>query len=213
MPLAQSTKTALDIITAVKRQFGDESGTQITDTDIFRWLNQGQVVICNRGEVNKTSIVTSAVAGQDTYTYGGWNIFKILAVQYDSKPLQNVSFEQVQATLASVDPTIYKDIPQVWYEFDDSIILYPAPSSTGGQLRIFAVLAPTQIAVSGSLLSVPDTHFDTLLSYVLKQAYELDDDFNSAGVKGAEMEQSMEALMNTASYPTYSTITVLDDDL
>ena len=213
MPLAQSTKTVADISTAVKRQFGDESGTQITDVDIIRWINQGQNVICQRGEVNKTTITTSSVAGQDTYSMAEVNIFKLLGVQYDNVPLQNSSFEQVQESVANVGSTNFTARPELWYEWDDSIILYPTPSSSDDVIKLFIIAAPAAAATTTSALSIPDTHFDALLQYVLQQAYELDDDFSSAGVKGQQMENSMTRLASTATYNTYPTITVLDEDL
>ncbi len=212
MPLAQSTRTVLEVQTAVKRQFGDESGTQITDTDILRWINQAQTNICNRGEVNKTSATTPSVAGQDTYTIAGTNIFKILAITYANRPLEGVSFEQSQATLSNISASNFLSAPETWYEYDDSIVIYPTPIASGDVIKLYIIAAPVAVTASGNTLSIPDTHYDALLQYVLQQAYELDDDFGSASVKAQQHETTMEGLMSTASYRTYPTITVLAED-
>ena len=42
MTYLPTTKTALDVANYVKRQFGDESGTQMTDADIWRWIDSAQ---------------------------------------------------------------------------------------------------------------------------------------------------------------------------
>ena len=41
MSYLTSTYTGTDVSSYVKRQFGDESGVQITDEDIVHWINAG----------------------------------------------------------------------------------------------------------------------------------------------------------------------------
>lgn len=212
MPLAQSTHTALDITTAVKRQFGDESGTQISATDILRWINQGQAEIVRRGEVNKSMASTLSVANQGQYTFVD-NIYKILGVFYNNQPLFNVTFEQAQQSFLDNPDTInLTSTPTNWYEYDDSIYLYPIPTGTGDTIKLYAIKAPTPVTSNSDILTIPDTHYQALLQYVLQQAYELDDNFSSASVKSQQMVESMGELMNVSTYATYPVITILPED-
>ena len=88
----------------------------------------------------------------------------------------------------------------------------PTPNATGDSIKLFIIAAPVAVTASGNVLSIPDTHFDALLQYVLQQAYELDDDFASASVKADQLERSMDVLASSASYKTFPTITVLPED-
>lgn len=208
MPLASSTHTVSDIFQHVKRQFGDESGTQITNDDIIRWVNLGQAEICRRGEVNKSTATTPSVANQTAYTFPSDSIIKVLAINYKGVPIVNSTFEQVQ----QMDQLDFNLIPRFWYEYDDSIYLYPVPISDGDEIKLFLIRAPSIVTTFGDVLSIPDTHYSALIQFVLTQAYELDDDFNSAGAKNSQMESSLSDLMSTSSYQYYPTITTIQDD-
>ncbi len=213
MPLAHSTRLASEVLTAVKRQFGDESGAQITDTDIYRWINQGQTEIARKGEVNRSTATTVSVVGQAEYTFSSTNIFKLLSITYKDRPLEYMSFEQAQESILSY-PNIPNDNgePTNWYEFDTSLFLYPTPNVAGDTIKIYIVLAPVAVTTSTDVLSIPDTHYNALVQYVLQQAYELDDDLNSANFKGRQLEESLQGLSSTSNSKYYPTITVLPED-
>lgn len=213
MPLAHSTRLASEISTAVKRQFGDEAGAQITDTDIIRWINQGQTEITRKGDVNKTTATTTSVASQAEYTFSATNIFKLLGVFYKDVPLEHITFEQAQESILKYTSTVISNAtPTSWYEFDNSIFLYPTPTVTGDTIKIFIVAAPAVITAVANTLSIPDTHYQALLQYVLQQAHELDDDLNAAGVKERQMQESMASLAGTTTERYYSVVTVLPED-
>lgn len=48
-----STYTVQDVLTEIKRTFGDEAGVQITDADIYRWIDRGQIELFSSLEVKK----------------------------------------------------------------------------------------------------------------------------------------------------------------
>src|ERR1041385_4536998 len=58
-----------DVMTRIKRQFGDESQVQVTDSDIIRWINDGQrqIVMNNEGLLEQVAY-TSTVINQQDYT-------------------------------------------------------------------------------------------------------------------------------------------------
>ena len=71
MPAEIFSYTALDVITRVKTQFGDNSGAQLTDSTIIRWINDGQQEIVNNNPILKAVKQTNIVAGQAEYTFPG----------------------------------------------------------------------------------------------------------------------------------------------
>src|SRR3546814_8754991 len=57
-----------DVKTRVKRQFGDESAIQVTDSDILIWINDGQrEVAMNNDGILQETISLDMVGNQDTY--------------------------------------------------------------------------------------------------------------------------------------------------
>jgi len=214
MPILSSTKTVQDLATAVKRQFGDESGAQIQDTDIIRWVNEGQLELANQTKYTKTTTTTNTVVGQDQYTLPGVNIIGIDSVYFNNTPLQQRSkLEFEELVLRTVDPAsgIQNGTPILWYEYDDSIFLYPPPDSVK-TLKLFASVLPTAVVNLSDTLSIPDTQYKTLLNWVLSQAYELDDDLPSANYKEKQVAAMITDFKDDVSERSYPVITVLPED-
>lgn len=213
MPIGATTRLVSEIVTAVQRQFGDESGTQINSTDIIRWINQGQLQIARRIEAYKSTATTLSVAGQTAYNLPSDQILAITAIMYANTPLQYISFEQAQASiLVSSNFSSIQNTPTTYYEWDDSIYLYPIPKDSGDEIKLFIVRQPAVITAVTDPLTLPDTHFEGLLQYVLSQAYELDDDFASAGTKAQQLEATLNNLADVATYKYYPTITISPED-
>src|SRR4051794_4723859 len=58
-----------DIITRVRRTFGDEAAVQVTDADIIRWINDGQVeVVKANDQALQKSDLLDLTAGTSQYT-------------------------------------------------------------------------------------------------------------------------------------------------
>lgn len=221
MPLIPSTKLVSDVLTAVKRLFGDESGAQLTDADIIRFINQGQLVLATENKYTRTTATTTSVANQAGYTFAGTNILSIEGLQYNTIPLKNQSFEQVQESYLkqfgfTSPPATAIGTPAVWYEYDDTVYLWPPPSVTGDIITLFVATYPTVVASSVDTLSIPDTYYEALIQYVMTQAYELDDDMQSASLKIKQLDMSLSKLASTEKATQnqyYQVITIMADDL
>jgi len=68
MSYGAKTRLVSEVITAVQRQFGDESGVQLENTDIIRWINDAQDVIVAKNKVLKAKSTTAAVADHSRFT-------------------------------------------------------------------------------------------------------------------------------------------------
>lgn len=216
MTFGPVTKTVQHVIDHVKRQFGDESGVQVTDSDIIRWINAGQVEILNKNPILKARAETSVVAGQYEYTLPE-DILKIQSITYKGSPIQYKSFQEAQEYIVSYDPTRIKSgSPTLWFEWAGVINLFPTPdTSSDGDLIIYYVKMPVEVTLGVDLLSVPDRYYNTILHYVLEQAYEQDDDWTASGNKSSQFEASVITLANEENYSSinaYPTITILPED-
>lgn len=216
MPILTSTKTAQNVADAVKRQFGDESGAQINDDDIIRWINEGQLDIASTTKYTKTTTSTPSVATQEQYSLPGVNIIGIDGVYYNGIPLQQRQKVEVEELILQTqdpaNPTIQPSTPTLWYEYDDSIYLYPPPLDSGKTIKLFASVLPAAISNLTDFLSIPDTYYTILTDFVLARAYELDDDLQSANYKEKSMLSKLGELDDLVSERTYPVITVLMED-
>lgn len=216
MTLNQVTYTAAEVANYVKRQFGDESGVQITDTDIFRWLNSAQLEIISQIAPIHAKGTTDIVSGQKTYDLTGLNIFRIESLHYDGRRVEPISFQEAERKIIKKDYSVQiSGIPAFWYEFAGQVSFWPVPSSsiTNG-LEIYYVKMPSKITQGSDLLAVPDKFFEAVVAWILAKAYELDEEFDQAAnqrtyFQNRIMEQNGEE--GTSAFSTYPTITFVED--
>ena len=218
MPLSPATKLVSEVIANVKRQFGDESGAQITDADIIRWINDGQLELNKKSKVIKTIATTTSVAGQNKYDLPGVKILEVERLQYKNTAIEYRTFQQVQETIfddvADVS-TLSADIPTCWYDYGDSIYFFPVPSTNGVTITLFCVTYPTTVSSTTDALSLPDVFYDALVQYIMAKAYEMDDDWTAAGNKLTQLENNLNSLNEDGQgygNQFYHSITVLEDD-
>ena len=67
MSYSSPNKTVGDVYNVVKRIFGDESGVQLTNDDIVRWINEAQVDISKQNQVLQTTATVAVTANTATY--------------------------------------------------------------------------------------------------------------------------------------------------
>lgn len=217
MSYVASSHTVNDVLTAVKRQFGDEAAIQVTDADIIRWINSAQDEIFRLNEPVKSSTTTALVAGQGAYTFPpGIRILRVQSVYTNGIPIPQRGVQEAEDFILDVDPTQSSTgDPQFWWEWAGSINLYPKPataSATG--LRLNYIAYPARVTTGADTLGVPDVYYNRVLEYCMQQAYELDENFQAADVKAAQFNQNLLSSIgkDQVSPNVYPTITVLEED-
>jgi len=217
MPIERKTKTVQDVLTAVKRQFGDESGVQITDSDIIRWVDDAQrEVMMNNPEINAAVVAVNIGNGEPLYPVLNHvpDLETIHSVHYNGQILRNKSFLDAQETIIRSEDTT-KGTPLFWYEYAGTINLWPIPDRdiTGG-LKIFYSQSPTEITTTGQVLSIPDSYFNAVVTFCLKQAMNMDENFQAAQSYDQQFEIFMQKLSNRTQTQNnhYPTITMLPED-
>jgi hypothetical protein len=216
MPSFTMTHKAQEIADYVKRQFGDESGVQVTDADIIRWINTSAREIAKQKEPLKSISTANLVVNQAQYTWPD-NILQVQALKVNNRILKHMSFQEAEQYIFEQDPDgTSSGQPTVWYEYGGQFFLYPKPdkSATSG-IQIFFIPAPTMIDSLADTLTVPDVYFNAVQEHVLAQAYELDENFDAAQVKLASFAQQMGENESDGSVERdfYPTITVLQEDM
>lgn len=220
MPAEIYTKIGTQVADAVKRQFGDPDGRQITNDDILRWLNTAQQEIVSQNPILKETIVTGVTAGVNLYTYPSQNVQYIEAVHYKDLPLESYTFQEAQSYILQrkVETSGVENIrPVIWYERNGDLYLYPTPSATEtGVLKMYYIKRPSDLTVLSDPLELPDRYFQRIVDLVLSRAYQLDENWEAAKYKQTEYIAGMEQLANQENVTntnTYPSVTVRVEDL
>jgi hypothetical protein len=207
-----------DVADIVKRTFGDESGVQVTDADILRWVNAGQIEIVSNNQVLKA--VGTKLSVKDQYAYSlsaDMDIQYINSIHYDGVKLAFKSFHDAELYLESEDPQrTVTGTPIFWYEWAGEISLYPTPSESDKEIKVYFNPLPAKKTSLTDDLSLPDNYYNRLVEYVLAQAYEMDENFSAYQMKREQFQNSLMGMSNDenqAQVDTYPTITVRPEDM
>jgi hypothetical protein len=203
-----------EVITAVQRQFGDESGVQLENADIIRWINDAQDIIVAKNKVLKAKSSTPAVASQAAYTFPSDNIHQIESIHYNGSRIPNMSFAEAEEHIFQADPgLIALGDPLLWYEWAGTFTFWPAPSAAN-MIDLYYTQRPEPVTQSSDTLSVPDKYYQDVVRYCMQNAYEMDEDMQSSQAKAQQFDASLNEKSEeerTAQNMTYDKITVYDD--
>ena len=212
-----------DVMERAKRIFGDESAVQLTDADIFRWINDAQreIVMHNEGLLEKITTI-DVVDGQDEYTFPA-DLLILRSIRYKNNDMVSytnlgyMTLQEFDAFIDGWDGTLYgKGNPQVYTTYEDTIFVFPAPHQdvTAG-LKILYSRKPVDVSDSLDPLDLPEAYHNAIVKYVLTKAYEMDEDYESSGMQFTQFQNDVSTLMNrekTKVQEYYPTITVLGED-
>lgn len=212
----QATKKVSDVASDIKRTFGDESGVQVTDSDIIRWVNQAQIEIVSKNQILVANANTPSISGTYDYDVSALNIQNIHSIHYNGVKLNSVSFVDLENNYLSDDPNRSgSGVPEVWARWGNTLTLYPTPNSSGASIKIYYFALPATVSDTTDSLSLPDNYYPRVLEYVLAQAYEMDENFAASDNKLNRFDSNLVGMMGDENAPqqaTYSVITVRPED-
>lgn len=214
-----------DIGTRVKRTFGDESGVQLTDADLYRYINDGvrQLVLQNE-ELLQTLGTLSAVANQQDYALPV-DLLILKSVSYKAPNgdtfyrLEGKSFNEFNEYIDAWDSTnsLAKGTPVVYMKYGDHISMFPIPDTAGvNNIKVYYNRKPVEVAALTDIPDIPVLYHEVLVKYCLSQAYEMDEDLEAAALKGQQISGDMTLLRGRNDWTVeekYPTITVLEGDM
>jgi len=213
-----------DIVTRVRRTFGDDAAVQVDNADIIRWINDGQVEIVKRndGALQKTSYI-NLVASQAQYTMPT-DLLILRALRYkftdmlSFNRLKYMNMQQFDESIDGWDGNAYTTGNPSFFTMDEGkALLFPIPNqaATSG-LKVLYNQKPTDVAILSDALSLPIIYHNTLMKYCMWQASLLDEDHEPALMYKNDFHDDMNLLITretTEATNTYPTITTLDVDL
>lgn len=210
-----------DVVTRVKRTFGDEAGVQVTDADIIRWINDAQekIVLENEG-LMEAKASADTVQGQAEYDMPV-DVSVLRSLKYRGYRLKSMSMaefdEYIDGWEASDNVSPYgPGIPEVFTVWEGKITLFPKPNEnlTGG-LTIYYIKHPQSVGNLADALTVPLQYHNAVVKYCLKEAYELDEDYQKAQTVKADFDNDVMKLNDRNKWIAqeyYPRITTLPED-
>lgn len=214
MSYAAPTRTWGEVRQEVLRSFGDESGVQLEDDDLIRWINSGQYEICRQNKVLKLRGTQNAVPGQATYSLDlPRDIIQIESIRLGDVRLIPTEFTTIDANLDEY-PADAKGSPKLWYKWGNEVTLWPGPKTTEA-LTIYFTGAPVRHPNydPARLLEVPDEYYLPLVDFIMSKAHEMDDNSDSQQISTQLYAERMAAMNDeerAGQTLTFQTITIVD---
>lgn len=214
---------ASDIITRVRRTFGDEAAVQVTDEDVLRWINDGQIEVIkhNDAALQKTNFL-DIVQGQSTYALpADLMILRSLRYKYgDMTSFLNLRYKNMQQFDETIDgwdgTTVGESRPSIFTKYEGNVILFPTPDGSGvAGLKVLYNQTPATVDDVADGLALPIIYHNTLMKYCLWQASLMDEDHEPALMYHSDFQSDMGMLQNRETQDvaaTYQTITVTEFD-
>jgi hypothetical protein len=199
-----------EIQTRVKRQFGDESGSLITDADILIWANDGQVDIIRKTDALASVQTTAVSVGTGSVTLPVDFLFA-KGVTLNNVALSLVSFQEGFLATAGI-PQDSK--PGQCYVYNGK--LWFNSQQATGNLVVFYNRRPAALVDATSIPEIPVQMHEDLVRYCISRAKELNEDLEGAGVIMSDYERRINmarAEIFTPDSNSYNGIRVLDGDM
>jgi hypothetical protein len=212
-----------EIQTRVKRAFGDESGVQLTDDDLIRYINDGcRAFVLQNEDLLQTVGTNSSVANQNTYALPV-DLLILKSVMFQGPGdtsffnLKAMSFNEFNEYIDGWDGTsLYSGTPMAYMRYGDNITLFPTPTVSGtNNIKIYYNRKPVDVVTNVDIPDIPVLYHEVLVKYCLSQAYEMDEDLDAAAMKGQQISGDMTLLRGRQDWNVeekYPMITILEED-
>lgn len=168
-----------DVKASVIRQFGDDTGAQIVDADLIRWVNEGVLEIFRSTEENEQQTTIPTVVGTAEYTLPT-TFYKLLAVRWDNTLLAIRSSRVVN--LLNQTAPVGNATPTMCYvrnaATSSTLVLFRTPDRVAN-LVIDYQARPALITVIGDTVPISDAFRTTLETYCLAKAKQMDGDMGA----------------------------------
>lgn len=212
-----------DVITRVKRQFGDESGVQITDDDIMRYINDAQhEIVAHNESVLEATDTQDLVAGTNNYAFPvDLMVLRSIRFKFSDmlsyEVLKGYSLQEFDSMIRDWDGTHHGEgTPYIYTVYDNTIYIFPTPNtdSTDG-LKILYSQNPTEVTLITDELSLPLIYHNAICKYCMREANVLDEDYEASAMHDVRFQEDVRRLSNREQQKGnefYPVITVLPED-
>jgi len=205
-----------ELVTAVQRQFGDDSGVQITRPDIVRWINQAGIDIARKTECVQDHKQADSVSGDGSYSLPT-DFIRMRRVTFNDKVIPSTTLDIADQDWMSRDiPSGVQGTPQYYYIWNSVLYLYPKPSqSSSGNLDIYYVRTPAAVSADEDIPEIPAKYHEFIVRYCLSKAKELNDEYDVARTVKVDYESDILDVKDEIARPnsrSYNAVRLLPGD-
>lgn len=156
------------LITKTRRRINETSTTFHSDTDLIAYADEAQLYICRKVrplEAVSTTTVDSDGTNPEQYAFPS-DFLAIRRITLDGHDLFRTDFNEIKE--AEIDTDDVTGGTQFWYEWNDTIYLYPIPGGTedGKTLKIWYYKKPGTIDASTDTLDLGTEYDDAVVCYM-----------------------------------------------
>ena len=190
-----------DIIRQVGRSFGDTDQIIVTNADIFDWINEAQLKICQKTECLTTEVLYAASTFPHAFPADFIRTNRLL---YGVVPLDEIGMNKLDDL--GIDLT-QRNTPLFYFYKDRKFNLYPLqPTADTTVVTIGYVQQATIVAGLASTLDTPAVYHDEIIKYCLAKAHERNENASAMQAKMAEFNEGIHEDMDdnfnkTNAYP------------
>lgn len=156
--------TVGDIQERARERYHATGDKFFSDKMLRALIFSAQDELAKEGWVIEKTLTTTSTASTRTYAWPE-NTLAIKEVRYDNNALQKRTLKDDPKTSTS-DPT---GTPREYAVWDEEIILYPTPDTTGDTVQIRTYAYPQDISTNTTPLEVPQEYRDDLINFVLAE--------------------------------------------
>ena len=157
--------TPSELNTFIRERYNAVGDSFFSDAFIYNGLFQAQQELALECEVIERTYVTTSVAGQREYSYPS-TAQSIRRVEYKGVKLIPVDYIHDPKT-SLTEPTGTPGNYAIWAQ---EVVLFPTPSVSDDQIKIFTFDRPSQVSVT-SVLDVPEKYHLSLTDFVIYIMY------------------------------------------
>lgn len=208
--LSSNALSVSQIISRVERALGDESNIQITEADVIRWINDAQRELALHSNLLQAKAMATAQAGVAEFALPA-DVLTLRSIRFNGQKLKGISAQEAEE---HIEDESFSGTPDRFWVWAQRVTLYPVPES-GGELTIFYTRQPVNVVNTFDFPELPVQYHNRIVEYALKQAYELDENWQAAQIKGAEWTEGVNELRSNTDWVErdfYPSITSLPGD-
>lgn len=169
--------TVIEMTDRIKRIFGDTGQSQLLDSFILDWLNDGQMDIARKTDCLQGTQTTNIVSGTSAYALPT-DFLKEQFVTWTGYNLIRTTFNQINDYYPDRAAYTSPSNPMMYYIRQGNLNLYPTPvtNATAG-LVLYYVRGPATLVATPD---IPLPYHEDLVRFGLIRAYEHDENWTQA---------------------------------
>lgn len=175
-PQNTSSTTAATIITRARQILNEETAGFWDDTELLRWVNDGQSDIAEKALCIQTTESISLVSDTIEYT-PTTSYIKVVDVWFTDSSGDIWALKKVDpGAKGAAREELYSqsETPKCWYEFNGKVGVFPSMSSvTTETITVFFAQQSTDVTSAQSVV-VPAIFDSCLVNYVVAMAHQKD---------------------------------------